>query len=57
MIVKINGQEISLVYYGTKAIGSIYYGTMKVYEGIRSCFGSGAWINAKPWLNTDGWKN
>ena len=28
-----------------------------IYIGIRSCYGSGAWINSKPYLNDDAWKN
>lgn len=24
---------------------------------IRSCFGSGFWINEKPWFNDESWKN
>ena len=28
-----------------------------IWEGIRSCFGSGWWINDKPWLNDEAWKN
>jgi len=28
-----------------------------IWEGIRSCFGSGWWINDKPWVNDEGWKN
>lgn len=35
----------------------IYRGARLVWQAISSCFGSGAWLNDKPWLNTDGWKN
>lgn len=26
-------------------------------EMFRSCFGAGWWINDKPWINEEGWKN
>ena len=28
-----------------------------IWQGIRSCFGGGLWLNNKPWLNDDAWKN
>lgn len=32
-------------------------GSRIVWTGIRSCFGAGFWVNDKPWLNIEGWKN
>lgn len=32
-------------------------GLVKIYEAVRSCFGSGRWIGRKPWLNKEKWKN
>ena len=32
-------------------------GAKLVWIAIRSCFGAGYWVNDKPWLNTEGWKN
>ena len=32
-------------------------GSRIIWMGARSCYGSGAWDNAKPWLNDDGWRN
>jgi hypothetical protein len=34
-----------------------YKGSILVFEGVRSCYGSGAWLNDKGWLNDDGWRN
>lgn len=28
-----------------------------VWQAVRSCFGTGYWINKKPWINEEGWKN
>lgn len=32
-------------------------GARLIWQAIRSCFGSGYWINGKPWLNEEPWKN
>lgn len=32
-------------------------GSRIIWTGIRSCFGAGFWVNEKPWLNDEGWKN
>ena len=51
------GKELSSIYFGTKAISAVYYGAKLVWEAITSCFGSGYWINNRPWSNTDSWRN
>jgi len=28
-----------------------------VWQAVRSCFGSGVWVSAKPWLGQEKWKN
>ena len=32
-------------------------GARLVWTAIKSCFGAGYWVNEKPWLNSEGWKN
>lgn len=39
------------------SIQTVYHAGVVVWQAIRSCFGSGFWVNKKPWLNNEGWKN
>lgn len=52
-----NGKELSARYLGTKAIEAVYKGAVLIWQAISSCFGSGFWINDRPWTNTDAWSN
>lgn len=40
-----------------QVVQEIYKGARLVWTAIRSCFGAGFWINEKPWLNEEAWKN
>lgn len=52
-----NSLSMQARYLGGKAITAVYFGTKLVWEAITSCFGSGRWLNERPWKNTDSWKN
>lgn len=54
---KTNKKEIVAQHKEGKTFQAIYKGTHLIWQGIRSCFGSGAWVNEKPWLNDEAWKN
>ena len=56
MILKYN-KEITEIYIRKNTISEVYLGKFLIWQSIRSCFGSGYWINEKPWINTDIWKN
>lgn len=54
-----NNKEIVTLYRTGKKIQTIYKGIRLIFQGIdvRSCFGEGFWINEKPWINNEIWKN
>ena len=56
MINSINNNITGLTAFG-KVISKVAYGSKIVWELIRSCFGSGYWVNNRSWINSDGWKN
>lgn len=56
-MIKTNKKEIILLHYKRKTFQLVYKGLHLVWQGIRSCFSGGFWVNDKPWLNTEGWKN
>lgn len=56
MIVK-NKKEVIGVMRSGKTVDAKYGGIYLFWQGVRSCFGSGGWINDKPWLNDEAWKN
>lgn len=37
-------------------VEEVYRGARLVWQAVRSCFGSGAWIGERPWLGDDPWK-
>ena len=53
----VNKREIVALFKSKKTIQAVYKGMYLVWQGIRSCFGSGFWANEKPWVNEEPWKN
>lgn len=47
----------STIRYQGKRVIAKYYGTHLVWEEVRSCYGKGVWIEEKPWIDNDTWKN
>lgn len=56
-MISFNSKTIYSIFVQGKAVQAVYYGTQLVWQAIRSCFGSGRWINDKPWLNIEAWRN
>ena len=56
-------KEIVEIVHGAVPLTEVRRGRILVWqaaqedEDVRSCFGSGYWINDKPWLNDDAWVN
>jgi hypothetical protein len=56
-MIQTNRKEIVALYKAGKPLQAMYKGMYLVWEGIRSCFGSGFWVNDKPWVNDEAWRN
>jgi hypothetical protein len=52
-----SGKQISQLFYRGKAITAVYHGAELIWQAVRSCFGSGLWLNLKVWEDADPWKN
>lgn len=50
-------KEIVSVFKKNKVIVTIYKGLRLVWQSIRSCFGAGYWVDEKPWVDDEGWKD
>lgn len=56
-MIRYNGREIAAIHIGRKTITALYNGAVLIWQSVRSCFGSGWWIDDKPWLDDEGWKD
>lgn len=56
-MIRVGNKEITGIYVGNKVITAVYIGTKLVWQAVKSCFGSGKWVSAKPWLGKEKWKN
>lgn len=50
-------QNITGITAFNKVIVKVVAAGKTVWELVNSCFGSGYWINDRPWINSDGWNN
>lgn len=57
MPITAKNKDVVAVSFGATSIAYIYKGATLVWQMIRSCFGNGFWINLKPWLNDNAWRN
>lgn len=56
-MIRTSKKEVVALFKSGKTMQAAYKGMHLVWQGIRSCFGSGVWINEKPWLNDEAWRN
>lgn len=40
-----------------RPLAAVYHGLRLVWIAVRSCFGSGVWIDEKPWIDDEFWKD
>ena len=57
MIIKEGYKKVESIFVGTTAIEEVRRGLKLIWQSVRSCFGSGAWRNDKPWIDNEAWKN
>lgn len=55
-MISVGGKIIGRLYAGTKPVAMLFTATKKVWEAVRSCFGSGFWRCVKGWSDTEKWK-
>lgn len=53
----INSEYIATQMINGEMVEAMYLNGELIWQAVRSCFGSGVWINEKPWINTETWKN
>lgn len=51
------GRPVTAIAKGRRAITAVYKGPRLVWMAVRSCFGSGVWMNRKAWLDKETWKD
>ena len=56
-MIRQNDREITAIYHLGRAVTAVYHMGRIVWQAVRSCFGRGVWMPAKPWIDTDKWKN
>lgn len=52
-----NRTETTSVSTNKVPIQAIYRFGVVLWQAVRSCFGSGIWVNEKPWINDEAWRN
>lgn len=53
----IKGKKIARLAIRGELVARLAYGGRLIFESVRSCFGSGRWVQKKPWLGKEAWKN
>ena len=51
-----SNRELTARYKGELVAQAVYKGLRLVWMAVRSCFGSGRWGGAKPWIGSEKWK-
>lgn len=52
-----NQHSIVAKIINSRPLAAVYHGLRLVWIAVRSCFGSGIWIDEKPWIDDELWKD
>lgn len=52
-----NYHSIVAKFINSRPLAAVYHGLRLVWIAVRSCFGSGIWIDEKPWIDDELWKD
>lgn len=52
-----NQHSIVAKIINSRHLAAVYHGLRLVWIAVRSCFGSGVWIDEKPWIDDEFWKD
>lgn len=52
-----NQHSIVAKIINSRPLAAVYHGLRLVWIAVRSCFGSGIWIDEKPWIDDEFWKD
>lgn len=52
-----NQHSIVAKIINSRPLAAVYHGLRLVWIAVRSCFGSGVWIDEKPWIDDEFWKD
>lgn len=55
-MIVIGGKPVKSFFLNGKYLSSMYKDGKLIWQAVRSCFGSGVWIGAKPWIGEEKWK-
>ena len=56
-MLNINGKTVVSMMRDGKILSAMYRNGQLIWQAVRSCFGSGIWVERKPWLDTEKWKD
>ena len=51
------GNGTAAIAKGTVQKQAVWWGAVLKWQNVRSCYGRGYWIEDKPWIDTDTWKD
>jgi len=53
----LNGETVETQMINGEMVSEMWLNGELIWQAVRSCFGSGYWIDEKPWLDDEVWKD